>query len=84
LRKNPRERLQATGDARVVLGEVAAGTPAGEQTTSAARPSSRRLVWEIAGVALLVVATAALAWKIRPEARREADAVSFTIALRPV
>ena len=45
LRKDPRQRLQAIGDARTVLGDVLAGGAAAAPVTPAPS-SSRRIAWE--------------------------------------
>ncbi len=68
LRKKPRERLQAIGDARVMVEEVLAGPhrderrPAGSAAASpaAARPS--RLAWATAASGLLAAALFAALW----------------------
>ncbi|MBI3447296.1 MAG: protein kinase [Acidobacteria bacterium] len=68
LRKKPRERLQAIGDARVVLEEVLADPQRAERKASgptsavalAARPS--RLAWVVAAAGLAAAATFAVMW----------------------
>jgi serine/threonine-protein kinase len=69
LAKDPRRRLQAIGEARIVLEDLAAhpvdGVPAEAGTTAAARPRARALVpWLIAAASLL--ALAATLWGQRP------------------
>ena len=73
LRKKPRERLQAIGDARLVLEEVIAGKDREElaPTAAAARPGSRWLM--VAAAALLVAAgLAAGRWLLAPRSHTAA------------
>jgi eukaryotic-like serine/threonine-protein kinase len=56
LRKDPRQRLQAIGDARIALEEVLAGQDSGsvpELPASPARRRSERTAWIVAGVAMI-------------------------------
>ena len=71
LRKDPKMRLQAIGDARVSLEE-----PAETGTGGAPSTAWRWIPWVVASLALVVAATAL--W-FRPVAAREAVAIRFTI-----
>jgi len=81
LRKEVRNRLQAIGDARIELEEIAAGRP-GEIDEPATKPAGR----VGAGVALLsALAAAALAalvaWNLRPAPEAAEPVTRFTIRL---
>jgi eukaryotic-like serine/threonine-protein kinase len=83
LQKDPKQRLQAIGDARISLDEVLAGTP--EPSSAAATPVStppwrRALPWIAAGVlAAAAVLFAFLNFREKPTA--PADMVRFTTPL---
>jgi eukaryotic-like serine/threonine-protein kinase len=80
LQKDPRQRLQAIGDARISLEEVLSGAFEAALTgnTQAAVPKWRRaLPWAIAGAACLVAALAFIFFRAKP--RAPATAVRFQI-----
>ena len=80
LRKNPTERLQAIGDARIVLAEVAGGSPV---QTSVPESTDRRLPrWGLAAFVVVAAAAGAVGtWFFSSGARGGADAVEM---VRPV
>ena len=62
LQKDPRQRLQAIGDARIVLDEVLSGA-ARQVPPGPAQRAAQRKLWLVSGLAgLLLVSTAWLAW----------------------
>ena len=83
LQKDPKQRLQAIGDARISLDEVLAGSP--EPSSAAATPVStppwrRALPWIAAG-ALAVVAAFFAFSNFREKPAAPADMVRFTTPL---
>ena len=83
LQKDPKQRLQAIGDARISLDEVLAGTP--EPSSAAATPVStppwrRALPWIAAGSLALVAAFFAFV-HFRETPAAPADIVRFTTPL---
>jgi serine/threonine-protein kinase len=80
LRKDPRQRLQAIGDARVVLDDVLSGAPDILPTAREA-PRKRRLILELAGAALVAAIAALAVWALKPTAATAPPIRSFTVAL---
>jgi len=89
LQKDPRQRLQAIGDARIAI-EEAQSTPAtvgdGKSTTRPAVQISagrtRGILWGLAGLAVGIAATAGILREF-PRAQTPAPRVSMSIALHP-
>ncbi|MEZ5332699.1 MAG: protein kinase [Thermoanaerobaculia bacterium] len=87
LRKKPRERLQAIGDARVVLQEVLSGVEEeGREATPAAPdagPGRTWLPWTVAAAATLLAAV--LLWRLvsAPAAEPDHGPLRFEIAAPP-
>ena len=83
LQKDQRQRLQAIGDARIVIEETLSGTgipPVVEQGQDAhARPLRRALPWALAGIlaAVFLAVLGAHLW-LQPEA--EKSAIRFTVS----
>ena len=79
LEKDPKQRLQHIGDARLELGEVDQAT---QETVSSSRPS-RRLLWPVvlAGMAGAIVFGAA-AWRLAPQAI-PGPLIRFNLSLPP-
>jgi serine/threonine-protein kinase len=75
--RDPKQRLRDIGDARLALAEQSAPAPA-----SAERHAPRSLTWALAGVAVVSLALAALAWWNRP-ASAQRTTIRFTIPLPP-
>ncbi|MGE0640210.1 MAG: protein kinase [Thermoanaerobaculia bacterium] len=89
LRKKARQRLQAIGDARVVIDEVLADPEAeareARSATAAGTPSASRarLAWAIAGVAAAAAAAFALLWLRGPGAAPAARPVHAALVAPP-
>jgi len=84
LQKDPKERLQAIGDARIALNEVLSGAPdlAPVGTTQAAIPRRRyALPWVAAAIALGIVAATFAFLYLRERAPTAAEPVRFQIPL---
>jgi eukaryotic-like serine/threonine-protein kinase len=87
LHKDPRQRLQAIGDARIAIDEAISNPAAvnddGSSTRMGARTSSRRkreIVWGVAGLLFGVVAATVILLEF-PRAKTQAARVSLSIAL---
>ena len=86
LRKRPRERLQAIGEARVTLEEVLAGrggdsVAASRVPATASATRGARLAWTIAAAALVAAATFAALWAVAQRSRPVERALH--LALQP-
>lgn len=79
LRKDPRQRLQAIGDARIILDEMIAGSPDLEETNNTRAPLRR--AWEVAGAATVAVLTGIAAWVLKPAPTSPQPVRSFTVTL---
>ncbi len=85
LKKDPKERLQAIGDARIEIAEAqSAPGPDGVQAGTARQTSPERIAWVTASVSTLLVATMAALFglgivRVR-EAPTETPTMRFTIA----
>jgi Tol biopolymer transport system component len=78
LRKKPRERLQAIGDARIVLDEVLADPRRGEPETTAAPDDTARaprLAWLAAALGAVAAAAFAALWLVAGSAARPPRAI---------
>ena len=85
LRKDVRERLQAIGDARIALDEIAHGPVTGESAARIA-PAPSRARWmaaAIAGVAIGAAGVGLVAWKLLPGPVPSKDVIRFTMTLPP-
>jgi serine/threonine-protein kinase len=85
LRKDPRERLQAIGDARIALEEMASA-PATIETPAAIAGAPARGGWAIpavAGIAVGALAVGVLAWTLLVRPAQTKEVTRFTIALPP-
>ena len=80
LRKKPRERLQAIGDARVVIEEVLARPDAERSLALAAPPPPSRLPWAIAGMSLLAALALAVLALRTPSAEDAGRMVHASLA----
>jgi len=64
LQKDPKQRLQAIGDARISLDEVLSGAPEATATTPSSAPVWRRvLLWALAGLVAGAVISGLVVWK---------------------
>ena len=80
LKKDPRQRLQAIGDARVAIEEVQTGTtPAAAQVSGNRR--SRRVSFELIAAALIAAGAGLAGWMLAPRATVRPPIRSFTITL---
>jgi serine/threonine protein kinase len=82
LRKNPRQRLQAIGDARITIDEILSGTVGDSPSPPAVRPARRIGLEVIAGATLALLAGVA-AWVLKPTPVVPHPVRAFTIPLRP-
>jgi Tol biopolymer transport system component len=85
LRKDVRERLQAIGDARITLDEIAKGSGGSEGPTVASRKPAR-LLWlaaGLAGVAVGAVVAGLVVWRMASAPAPSKEVTRFTIALPP-
>jgi serine/threonine protein kinase len=65
LKKDPKQRLQAIGDARIAIEEILSGTPS-DASSSVSEAHARRLVpWAIAAAALIVAGLFAAGYFVR-------------------
>jgi serine/threonine protein kinase/Tol biopolymer transport system component len=78
LRKDPRQRLQAIGDARIALEDVLSGAAL---PASSARRRSERTAWIVAGVAILAAVALAAAAFYNVSRPREAEPLNLSITL---
>jgi eukaryotic-like serine/threonine-protein kinase len=82
LQKDPKQRLQAIGEARIAIDEVLSGTRDPTSAISAARPAKQWHLWLVSGVAgLFVLATALLAFLYFHQKAPAIQATRFEIAL---
>jgi len=58
LQKDPKQRLQAIGDARIALDEVLSGAPEPTTVASAIRPATRRWLWPVIAAVCFLIAIA--------------------------
>jgi len=80
LQKEPRQRLQSIGDARIVLEETLSGAPAliGPQKI---RPGNRWLAVAIAGAVAVAAVTGLVVWTLKPSSGFAGAVTRFTIRL---
>jgi len=64
LQKDPKQRLQAIGDARIALDEVLSGTAPQMATAPAASRQRRVLPWAIAGALAIALIWVTVVWKL--------------------
>ncbi len=83
LQKDPRQRLQAIGDARIELDEAETGFSPAVAAPAVRVGSSSRLALELIGAAFLVAAAVFVAWSVKPTPAIGAPVRSFTVALPP-
>ena len=85
LRKDVRQRLQAIGEARITLDEIASGPPTGAPVAGTPPLRGRRdaLVAAAAGGALVAVAAGVLGWMQPTPPPQPRPVTRFTIALPP-
>ena len=80
LQKDPKQRLQAIGDARISLDEVLAGVPDPTSAAATARPAKRWLLWVAGGAAgVLVLAAVLLAFLYTREKAPATQIMRFEI-----
>jgi tRNA A-37 threonylcarbamoyl transferase component Bud32 len=83
LRKDPRQRLQAIGDARIILEELVAGSPDVERPGAMGTRPARRRVWELTGAAIVAALVGIAAWTLKPVPASPQPVRSFTVTLPP-
>ena len=83
LRKDPRQRLQAIGDARIILEDVLAGSPDVEKPVATGARLAGRRGWELAGAATVAALVGVAAWSLKPAPASPQPVRSFTITLPP-
>ncbi|MGA9883922.1 MAG: protein kinase [Candidatus Acidiferrales bacterium] len=82
LQKDPKQRLQAIGDARISLDEVLAGAP--EASFAAAAPARvpawrRALPWALFGATAVALAALVVVWKFAPAKHAPRELMRFEI-----
>jgi eukaryotic-like serine/threonine-protein kinase len=82
LQKDPKERLQAIGDARISLNEVLSGAPEGASFFTALGGAAKRWLWALAGLAgVFLLATGLLAFLYFHQKPPAAQVIRFEIPL---
>jgi Tol biopolymer transport system component len=80
LERDPRQRLQAIGEARIALERAIGGAPeTGAVAPSGAKPGAARLGWIVAGLLALILAAAGIVAVLRWPRAANLEAVRFVV-----
>jgi eukaryotic-like serine/threonine-protein kinase len=80
LKKDPKQRLQAIGDARVQIDELTSGTPESEVSAATKPAASSGIVRLVAAAAVTAVLTALATWAVsRPQLQEHPQLTRFEI-----